>query len=308
MRLRRRGEDAYLTVKRGVGRQRTEIEIELGAEQFEALWPLTAGRRISKARRYVRIEAGEIEVDVYRGGLEGLITAEIEFDPGERPESFRPPEWLADEVTGNPGYANKSLATRGRPTDAPTADAATKGQPDRDLARRRSLAAMVEQLDVNGNTAATGNTPVGASLEAPGARLTSALEDLDRQPDPTRRNRLTRYCLEYGAAAIAAAEALFEGGELTAQVRPTKDRILQLIGEQDLGRDWMRSEVPTAAWREAFSVNQSEIVDGTGPPPALFDRLIAAAGLAADLCAWLEAAGPAEASGAAKAPSAQRGG
>ena len=122
MRLRRRGEDAFLTVKRGSGEQRTEVEVELSAEQFEALWPLTAGRRISKARHYVPTEAGEIEVDVYRGGLEGLITAEIEFGPGEQPESFEPPEWLGDELTGDRGYANKSLATGGIPTDAPIAD------------------------------------------------------------------------------------------------------------------------------------------------------------------------------------------
>jgi adenylate cyclase len=120
VRMRRRGEDAYLTVKRGGGEQRTEVEVEVGAEQFEALWPLTAGRRLSKARYHVPTEGGDLEVDVYRGTLEGLITAEIEFGPGDQPRSFKPPEWLGDELTGNPAYANKSLATRGIPANAPT--------------------------------------------------------------------------------------------------------------------------------------------------------------------------------------------
>jgi adenylate cyclase len=120
VRVRRRGKDTYLTVKRGSGPQRTEVEVEVGAEQFEALWPLTAGRRISKARYHVPTDGGDIEVDVYRGPLEGLVTAEIEFGPGEQPQSFEPPEWLGDELTGNSAYANKSLATRGVPPDAPT--------------------------------------------------------------------------------------------------------------------------------------------------------------------------------------------
>ena len=119
VRLRRSGTDSYLTVKRGSGPQRVEVEIEVGAEQFEALWALTAGRRLSKARHHVRTDGGDIEVDVYRGTLEGLITAEIEFPPGDQPQSFEPPEWLGDELTGDPAYANKSLATSGVPPDAP---------------------------------------------------------------------------------------------------------------------------------------------------------------------------------------------
>ena len=114
VRVRRRAEGTYLTVKRGSGSQRTEVEVEVSAEQFDALWPLTAGRRVRKARYYVPTEVGEIEVDVYRGLLEGLITAEIEFSPGQ-PRSFEQPDWIGEELTGRPGYANKSLATRGIP-------------------------------------------------------------------------------------------------------------------------------------------------------------------------------------------------
>ena len=48
MRLRRRDGESVLTVKRGSGRTRTEEEIELEPEQFDALWPLTEGRRVEK--------------------------------------------------------------------------------------------------------------------------------------------------------------------------------------------------------------------------------------------------------------------
>jgi CYTH domain-containing protein len=113
VRLRRLGQRTLLTVKRGQGLLRTEAEIEIGAEGFDELWPLTEGRRIRKARHYVPTEAGEVEVDVYRGHLEGLIIAELEFGSEQLSESFEPPQWMVTEVTGEPGYANKNLATRG---------------------------------------------------------------------------------------------------------------------------------------------------------------------------------------------------
>jgi len=59
---------------------------------------------------------GELDVDVYGGSLEGLITAEIEFDSEQISESFEPPGWIGAEVTGETGYTNKNLATRGIPT------------------------------------------------------------------------------------------------------------------------------------------------------------------------------------------------
>jgi HD domain len=112
--------------------------VEIAAEQFEALWPLTAGRRLSKLRHYVPTEAREIEVDVYGGALEGLIIAEIEFGPGEQPELFEPPEWLGDDVTGQPRYANQSLATRGIPTATTTTECR-----ERDGPRSTSFAVML---------------------------------------------------------------------------------------------------------------------------------------------------------------------
>jgi adenylate cyclase len=115
VRLRRKGEQTLLTVKRGAGLSRGEAEVEISPEQFEALWPLTEGRRLRK-RRHVLPEGGlEIEVDVYEGELDGLIVAEVEFDSEDLARTFEPPAWLGDEVTGDERFLNENLAVNGSP-------------------------------------------------------------------------------------------------------------------------------------------------------------------------------------------------
>jgi adenylate cyclase len=115
VRLRRAGEKHLLTVKRGHGEVREEVEIELGREQFEELWPLTESLRLKKTRHRVPLDGLTAEVDLYEGPLEGLVVAEIEFPSAQDSEGFEPPPWLGDEVTGDEGYANQSLARSGRP-------------------------------------------------------------------------------------------------------------------------------------------------------------------------------------------------
>ncbi|HEY6636202.1 MAG TPA: CYTH domain-containing protein [Solirubrobacterales bacterium] len=115
VRLRRRGEALLLTAKRGAGMSRDEAEVELDRESFESLWPLTEGRRLHKRRHVIPHGDLKVEVDVYEGGLEGLVVAEIEFDSEEQARSFEPPGWFGEEVTGDERYLNETLATRGPP-------------------------------------------------------------------------------------------------------------------------------------------------------------------------------------------------
>lgn len=115
VRVRRIGDRAVLTVKRGAGLRREEVEAEISVAAFEALWPLTVGRRIEK-RRFVREHAGQpIELDVYAGALEGLIVAEAEFPSEAASARFEPPDWLGREVTDDARYGNRRLALDGRP-------------------------------------------------------------------------------------------------------------------------------------------------------------------------------------------------
>lgn len=110
VRIRLIGGQPKLTVKTGTGLEREETEIDLEHEQYEALWPLTKGRRIEKVR-YRRDESGAtIEIDVYSGAHQGLIVAEVEFASIAASDAFEPPEWLGEEVTGDERWANRSLA------------------------------------------------------------------------------------------------------------------------------------------------------------------------------------------------------
>jgi adenylate cyclase len=115
VRLRRKGDALLLTAKRGSGISREEGEVDLPADAFERLWPLTEGRRLHKRRHVIPLDELKIELDVYEGELEGLVVAEIEFDSESDAHGFEPPEWLGEEVTGDERYLNETLATSGRP-------------------------------------------------------------------------------------------------------------------------------------------------------------------------------------------------
>jgi len=101
----------YRTVKLGTGVARVEVEEGCTRELFDALWPLTAGRRVSK-RRYV-VPDGHLtwEVDVFTDRL--LQLAEVELPSADVSPDL--PAWLAPvverEVTGDPAYVNANLAS-----------------------------------------------------------------------------------------------------------------------------------------------------------------------------------------------------
>jgi adenylate cyclase len=117
VRVRRVDEQAaFLTIKAGSGVARTEVELALTPSQFEALWPLTEGRRLTKTRYRVPLFAGAVaEVDIYEGFLKGLATVEVEFSSEAEAKAFDPPPWFGKEVTVDPRYQNAALAISGMP-------------------------------------------------------------------------------------------------------------------------------------------------------------------------------------------------
>ena len=118
VRIRRRGAATTLTVKSGPGMVRTEEELAIDERQFESLWALTEGRRVSKTRHLVSVGPDLVaELDVYAGAHEGLLVAEIEFASVDASDGFTPPSWLGHEVTGDARFANQALALSGRRPD-----------------------------------------------------------------------------------------------------------------------------------------------------------------------------------------------
>lgn len=122
VRLRRSGDDLRMTVKIGHGMSRDETEIDLTAEQFGELWPLTENRRVSKTRYLVPLDGGlTAEVDVYSGEHEGFRVVEVEFASEGESHRFEPPPWFGKDVTGLLEYANQRLAIEGGPPGSPIA-------------------------------------------------------------------------------------------------------------------------------------------------------------------------------------------
>lgn len=97
------------TVKLGRGVSRIEVEEEMTEELFDALWPLTEGRRIRK-RRYLVPEGNLVwEIDEFLD--QQLVLGEVELSDERQPPI---PEWLAPhvtrEVTDETAFTNASLA------------------------------------------------------------------------------------------------------------------------------------------------------------------------------------------------------
>jgi CYTH domain-containing protein len=117
VRVRRTPSGATLTIKHGGGEVRVEEELALDERRADALWELTAGRRVQKTRREMRVDGVTVEVDEYFGALDGLIVAEVEFDDEDAARAWMPPAWFGREVTGEAAYANRSLSVHGLPSE-----------------------------------------------------------------------------------------------------------------------------------------------------------------------------------------------
>ncbi len=106
-------EEFILGWKSGTGLVRAEFEHSISEIQFWKLWYKTRGRRLQKTRYLMKNNDLTIAIDVFRGKLEGLVFAEVEFKSKKQAERFMPPKWFGREVTEDTHYNNRSLATNG---------------------------------------------------------------------------------------------------------------------------------------------------------------------------------------------------
>jgi adenylate cyclase len=110
IRIRITDEKAFITVKgriTGKSISRSEWEFQVPLKDAEEMISLCLPGKIDKTRFHIPAGRHTFEVDVFHGKNEGLIIAEIELSSED--ELFERPEWLGEEVTGNPAYYNANL-------------------------------------------------------------------------------------------------------------------------------------------------------------------------------------------------------
>lgn len=109
VRVRVAGPRGSITVKgKNVGARRAEFEYEIPVADAERMLDSLCKRPLIEKVRYVlAVGAHTWEIDVFEGDNAGLVVAEIELRRED--EAFERPEWVGDEVTGDPRYFNSNL-------------------------------------------------------------------------------------------------------------------------------------------------------------------------------------------------------
>lgn len=108
VRVRTMGDRAALTVKGiTVGATRAEFEYDIPFDDATSLLELCEQPIIEKTR--YKIAAGDLvwEIDEFHGVNEGLTVAECELESED--QAVDKPDWVGDEVTGDPRYFNSNL-------------------------------------------------------------------------------------------------------------------------------------------------------------------------------------------------------
>jgi adenylate cyclase len=110
IRLRVKEEKAFLTIKSRVLKEtitRSEWEFPIPVSDAYEMMKICLPGKIVKTRYLIPFGKHTFEVDVFHDKNEGLIIAEIELVSED--EQFDIPDWLGEEVTGNPDYYNSNL-------------------------------------------------------------------------------------------------------------------------------------------------------------------------------------------------------
>ena len=112
IRIRIKGEKGFITIKGATtasGLSRFEWEQEIPLEDAKSLLLLAEPGIIEKTRHLVRNTDGRHiwEIDEFHGRLEGRTLAEIEL-PNET-QQFAIPDFIGEEVTGQPEYYNSNM-------------------------------------------------------------------------------------------------------------------------------------------------------------------------------------------------------
>lgn len=109
VRVRTTESKGYLTIK-GIttGVSRVEYEYEIPDAEASAMLEELCEKPLIEKNRYKIGHSGLTwQVDEYFGENRGLIVAEVELE--NENQRFEKPEWIGEEVTGDPRYFNSNL-------------------------------------------------------------------------------------------------------------------------------------------------------------------------------------------------------
>lgn len=102
LRLRKRGDSLEITKKTLVDKkdasQQNEQTIDLTKDEFEELLKV-GGKKVRKIRHYFKYKEREVEIDVFKDDLSGLVLVDAEFDSIEKKNKFQIPDFCLVEVT-----------------------------------------------------------------------------------------------------------------------------------------------------------------------------------------------------------------
>ena len=112
VRVRREGDEYYLTYKGSGLMIREEHNLPLTKEAFEHLIKKADGNIIKKKRFFVPLGDLTVELDEFAPPFAPLLMAEVEFENKEAAENFTPPMWFGKEVTNDPEYHNSNMASK----------------------------------------------------------------------------------------------------------------------------------------------------------------------------------------------------
>ncbi|MEK7456391.1 MAG: CYTH domain-containing protein [Pseudomonadota bacterium] len=110
LRIRLTDNAAWLTLKgarAGIAREEFEYPIPL-SEAEDMLDKLRIGHVIEKTRYSICFQERIWEVDVFGGRAAGLVLAEIELPTVDT--VFDRPDWVGNEITGDPRFGNSAIA------------------------------------------------------------------------------------------------------------------------------------------------------------------------------------------------------
>ncbi|MDH3637622.1 MAG: CYTH domain-containing protein [Gammaproteobacteria bacterium] len=101
---------ATLNIKNAISDvRRSEFDYDIPMADAEQIFTeLCLGRQLIKRRHFVEYQGHTWEIDEFGGASAGLIVAELELRTVD--ESFGRPDWVGEEVSGDPRYLNAYLA------------------------------------------------------------------------------------------------------------------------------------------------------------------------------------------------------